>query len=83
MKRKLICHHNNDPKHTSINNRNKVESSEWPSRSPDLNSIEHVWDDRKRAVHRGCPYNLSDLEWVCKEERANNATSRCPMLLGP
>uniref|UniRef100_A0AAY5K7S5 Tc1-like transposase DDE domain-containing protein n=1 Tax=Esox lucius TaxID=8010 RepID=A0AAY5K7S5_ESOLU len=47
---------------------------------PDLNPIEHLWGDLKRAVHR-CPRNLTDLERFCKEEWANIATSRCAMLI--
>uniref|UniRef100_A0AAR2K5L3 Tc1-like transposase DDE domain-containing protein n=1 Tax=Pygocentrus nattereri TaxID=42514 RepID=A0AAR2K5L3_PYGNA len=50
--------------------------------SPDLNPIEHLWGDLKRAVHRRCPRNLSDLERFCKEEWANIATSRCATLIG-
>ncbi|KAI3375590.1 hypothetical protein L3Q82_003904 [Scortum barcoo] len=86
MKRNFIFQHDNDPKHTSKSTKeglhqNKIEVLERPSQSPDLNPIEHLWGDLKRAVHRRCPRNLSDLEQFCKEEWANIATSRCATLI--
>uniref|UniRef100_A0A8C5GAF3 SLIT-ROBO Rho GTPase-activating protein 3 n=1 Tax=Gouania willdenowi TaxID=441366 RepID=A0A8C5GAF3_GOUWI len=81
MKRNFIFQHDKDPKHTATSTKkwlyqNKTEALEWPSQSPDVNLIEHLWGDLKRAVHRRCPRNLSDLERFCKEE-ANIASSRC------
>ena len=34
---------------------------EWPSQSPDLNPIEHLWRDLRKAVQRGFPSNLTEL----------------------
>ena len=41
---------------------------EWPSQSPDLNTIEHLWRDLKIAVQRRFPSNLTELERICREE---------------
>ena len=54
---------------------------EWPSQSPDLNSIEHLWQDLKIAVHRCSPSNLAELELFCKEEWAKMSVSRCAKLV--
>uniref|UniRef100_A0A8C5M8F6 Tc1-like transposase DDE domain-containing protein n=1 Tax=Leptobrachium leishanense TaxID=445787 RepID=A0A8C5M8F6_9ANUR len=76
----------NDPKHTSKSTREwlhqkKIKVLEWPSQSPDLNQIEILWSDLKRAVHRRWPHNLTDLDCFCNGEWANIAKSRCAMLI--
>ncbi len=48
---------------------------------PRSESIENLWGDLKKTVHRRCPRNLTDLEHFCKEEWANIAKSRCAMLI--
>ncbi len=70
---KFTFQQDNDPKHTAkitkewLHN-NSVTVLEWPSQSPDLNPIEHLWRDLKMAVHQRLPSNLTELERICKEE---------------
>ncbi len=54
---------------------------EWPSQSPDLNPIEHLWRDLKMAVHQRLPSNLTELERICKEEWQRIPKSRCEKLV--
>lgn len=59
----------NDPKHTAkamqewLQNKN-VKVLEWPSQSPGLNPIEHLWKDLKIAVHHCSTSNLTEFEEI-------------------
>ncbi len=84
--RRFTFQQDNDPKHTAkitkewLHN-NSVTVLEWPSQSPDLNPIEHLWRDLKMAVHQRLPSNLTDLQRICKEEWQRIPKSRCEKLV--
>ncbi|KAG2459283.1 TC1A transposase, partial [Polypterus senegalus] len=84
--RHFIFQQDNDHKHTAKISKewlqdNSVNVLEWPSQSPDLNPIEHLWKDFKMFVHRRFPSNLMELERCCKEEWAKLAKDRCAKLV--
>ncbi len=84
--RRFTFQQDNDHKHTAkitkewLHN-NSVTVLEWPSQSPDLNPIEHLWRDLKMAVHQRLPSNLTELERICKEEWQRIPKSRCEKLV--
>jgi len=55
---------------------NNIATLEWPSRSPDLSPIEHVWDILgKRIYARNDVNNVRQLEAALLEEWANIPTN--------
>ncbi|CAF1479687.1 unnamed protein product [Didymodactylos carnosus] len=65
--------HDNDPKHTSALVRNWLRNNgvrvlQWPSSSPDLNPIEHLWDVLEDRVKKRQSKNKAELALHLAEE---------------
>jgi transposase len=58
---------------------NSLDVFEWPSQSPDLNPIKHLWRDLKITVQQHSPSNLTKLEMICREEWEKRPKYRCAM----
>ena len=76
----------NDPKHRSKSTqawlrRKSWNVLDWPSQSPDLNPIENLWWDLKKAVASCKPRNLTELEAFAMEEWAKIPKERCQRLV--
>ncbi len=75
-----------DPKHTSKSTsewlkKNKMKTLEWPSQSPDLDPIEMLWHDLKKAVHARKSSNVAELQQFCQDEWAKIPPQRCNRLI--
>ncbi len=76
---RAVFQHDNDPKHTSKTLRVKV--MDWPSMSPDLNPIEHLWGILKRKVEERKVSNIHQLRDVIMEEWKRSPVATCEALV--
>lgn len=71
--RKVVFQHDNDPKHTAavikdwLKNEH-IEVLKWPPFSPDLNPIEHLWDELERRMKKHQPTNKDELKRYLLQE---------------
>ena len=73
---RAVFQHDNDPKHTSktttaLLKRLRVKLMDWPSMSPDLNPIEHLWGILKWKVEVRKVSNICQLRNVVMEEHSS------------
>jgi predicted transcriptional regulator/transposase len=83
----VIFQHDNAPSHSSHRTkrwlkRNEIEVIDWPSQSPDLNPIEHLWDHLKREIRKRKQCRDVDELWeVVKEVWSSIKPETCRKLV--
>lgn len=86
MPLRWVLQQDNDPKHTSklakeFFARNGVQVMEWPPQSPDLNPIENLWTDVKKAVFKAKPKNTLQLWEAVQAAWRDIPIRRCQALI--
>ncbi len=81
-----LFQHDNAPKHTSkatvgFLKKNRVKVIQWPSMSPDLNPIEHLWGILKRQVEHHSPSSIQSLKEIILEEWKKIDLAKCRQLV--
>ena len=83
---RAVFQHDNDPKHiskttTALLNMLRVKVMDWPSMSPDLNPIEHLWGILKRKVDVCKVSNICQLRNVVMEDWKSIPVATCEALV--
>jgi transposase len=73
LNRQMVFQHDNDPKHTahvvkSWFDKQGIERLIWPPFSPDMNPIEHLWDELERRMKKNQPKNQDQLRQALRTE---------------
>ncbi len=84
--RRAVFQHDNDPKHTSktttaVLKKMRLKVMDWPSMSPDLNSIVHLWGILKWKVEEARSLNIHQLRDVVMEEWKRTPVATCEALV--
>ncbi len=61
--------------------KNRVKVIQWPSMSPDLNPIKHLWGILKRQVEHHSPSSIQSLKEVILEEWKKIDLAKCRQLV--
>lgn len=72
----FVFQQDNDPKHSSVNAKlwilyNTPKYEKTPPQSPDLNPIEHLWEELDRRIRARSISNITDLRKALAEEWVN------------
>ena len=83
---RAVFQHENDPIHTpktttALLKRLRVKVMDWPSMSPNLNPIEHLWGILKRKVEVCKVSNICQLSDVVMEEWKSIPVVTCEALV--
>ncbi len=86
LDRRVVFQHDNDRKHTSkmttaFLKKLRVKLMDWPSMSPDLNPIEHLWGILKRKVEERKVSNIHQLLDVVMEDWKRTPVATCEALV--
>ncbi len=83
---RTVFQYDNDPKHsskttTALLKKPRVKVMDWPSISPDLNPIEHLWGILKQKVEERNVSNIHQLRDVVMEEWKRTPVATCEALV--
>ena len=57
-----------------VKTKKKIETLNWPPFSPDMNPIEHLWDELERRMKKYHPKNKEELKEILLKEWNNIGT---------